>query len=179
MFIIFSSSIPISGDRSRTGEQLHVTQIITSIQLANILKSLEGQRAYFTKMLTQTVADTNVKSRLTLEPIQEVFGCDKIYKLDNRNLLINASYESMVRIRQEKAGIADPDKPFVSKKPKGNLSEPIGKCLLRRPDGSMLVRTYNVKHKNNNARWVRPDGSELTPNEVDRLKAEFLPPKKN
>ena len=47
--------------------------------------------------------------------------------------------------------------------------------LVRKADGSFNVRVYHVKHPDDSVRWLRDDGTELSPDLVARLKAEFLP----
>lgn len=151
---------------------MSATKILTKNQLADFLLSLEGKRAYFVGLTTQTIGRATKKSRTTLESFESVFGCREVFKLNETVALINASYEKIVRARREAEGVEDKENPFKSK---GTYGELLGKCLIRKPDGVMNVRTYGVKRATDKSFWVRPDGTILSDALVKRLKAEFLP----
>lgn len=148
------------------------TVLTPRLEIITLLESLTGKRAYFTRIVSQTKGRANKKSRVTDESFQSIFGCNEVWKLDDRTLIINADYASMVNRRRKEEGTHDAENPFKSK---GTYGEMVNRCLLRKLDGEMQVRTYNHHHRKNKSRWIRPDGSELPSQLVNRLKSEFLP----
>lgn len=145
-------------------------QTVNHESLQFLLKALDGQRARFARLESRTQGRATVKSRITQESFASVFGTDSVWKLDDRTVLLNCTYEQVVNRRRVQEG---KDADFKSEGTYGNL---IGKCLLRLDkDGSMQVRTYHVKHRHDKSVWVKADGTPLTPELVNRLKAEFLP----
>lgn len=139
------------------------------MDLVTLLQGLKGSRARFVRLESKTLARATKKSRATLEPFSTVFGCAEIYKIDSRNLLINAAYERVVNRRREASGL---DADFQSEGTYGAMD---GLCLLTREDGSKQMRTYHLPSKRDNSRWVKSDGTDLTEKEIARLKTEFLP----
>lgn len=145
-----------------------MSKIISYKDLEEILKGLEGKAAKFVRLHTRTIPAHTVKSRATGLSFAATFGCDEVYKLDERNVLINASYERVVNRRRKEEGLAT---DFKSEGTYGTL---IGKCLLLTNSGSMQVRTYHVKTWRDNSKFVKPDGTEFSPEQLKDLKAHFL-----
>ena len=146
--------------------------LLTNNDLETLLLDLQGKPATFVRLESKTKARATVKSRTTLEPFYSVFGTDTVWKVDSRTVLLNASYEKVVNRRREKEGL---EGDFESKGTYGNM---IGKCLIEKDDGAKNVRFYYIPRKDDVARWVRADGTLLSPDLVERLKKEFLPVQK-
>jgi hypothetical protein len=146
--------------------------LLTNNQLEILLKELEGKPATFVRLESKTVARANVKSRKTLEPFASIFGTDTVWKIDSRSMLLNVDYERVVNRRRVESGLA------ADFKSEGTYGKMEGKCILHSDKGDKQVRLYHVAHHNDNARWVRADGTELSPELVSRLKSEFLPERK-
>jgi len=145
-----------------------MSSILTYKDLENLLIGLEGQSAKFVRMHTRTIPAHTVKSRKTLKSFAETFGCDEVYKLDERVVLINASYERVVNRRRTEAGLA------ADFKSEGTYGELIGKCILKAKNGSTQVRTYHLPTHRDKSRFVKPDGTDFTPDQVKDLKENFL-----
>ena len=147
--------------------------LLTNSALETLLHGMEGKPAQFVRLETKTKARAIKSSRITSEPFYDVFKTDTVWKVDSRTVLLNAKYENVVNSRRAKEGVS------ADFKSQGTYGEMDGKCLIRKDDGAVNVRTYYMKNADDKAIWLRADGTELSPELVARLKAEFLPPKKS
>lgn len=147
--------------------------ILTNAALETLMLDPTIRKGQFIRLDSKTVAKTTVKSRKTLEPFALVFGTSKVYKINSRNVQLRCNYEDSVNGRREKEGKAG---DFQSQ---GTYGQVENDTLVRKADGSFNVRVYHVKHPDDSVKWVREDGTELSPDLVARLKAEFLPAPKD
>lgn len=143
--------------------------ILTNAALETLMLDPTIRRGQFIRLDSKTLAKATVKSRMTSEPFAAVFGTSKVWKINSRNVQLRVNYEKSVNGRREKEGL---DANFKSQ---GTYGEVENDTLVRKSDGSFNVRVYHVKHPDDSVKWVRDDGTELTPDLVARLKAEFLP----
>lgn len=145
---------------------------MTTKGLRDKLLELTGKRAYFVTIQTKTDARAKVKSRVTLEPIQQVYGTTTIYKVAKRRVLINASYEKMVLKRRAGEGIVDDSWKAGELK----WGHPVGqsKCLYQKDD-QFYLRVYQLKTGDLGTAYYRDDGTEITDEKLlARLPNEFL-----
>jgi hypothetical protein len=150
-----------------------MSKIISHAQLVALVESLSG-RARFAYIFSNTDARPNKKSRTTDESLFDVFGCNGIRKVNERNVIINLDYAKVVNKRRVKEGLpAD----FKADAAKGGALRHL--CLKRMDNGTDQIRTYTVAHKKDKAWYVKEGGADhgatLNEREVARLKAEFLP----
>lgn len=146
--------------------------VLTNSGLESLLLDLDSKAGQFIRLDSKTLVKGTVKSRTTLEPFASVFGTAKVWKINSRQVQIGLDYQKVVNTRREREG---KEADFKSE---GTYGEMETKCLLRREDGSFQMRVYHVKHPDDKVRFVRDDGTELSPVLVERLKSEFMPPKK-
>jgi len=136
--------------------------------LENLLIGLEGQSAKMVRMHTRTLPHLKKTSRKDSRTFPETFGCDSVIKLDMRVVLINASYERVVNRRRKEAGLS------TDFKSEGTYGKMIGKCILQANNGSTQVRTYHIPSWRDNCRYVKPDGTEFTKEQIADIKANFF-----
>lgn len=146
--------------------------ILTNAGLETLLLDPNLRKGQFIRLDSKTLARATVKSRLTSEPFAAIFGTSKVWKINSRQVQIGVDYAKVVNARREREG---KEADFKSE---GTYGEMEGLALLRMKDGGFQVRVFHVKHPDDKVRWVRDDGTELSPELVARLKAEFLPPHK-
>lgn len=147
--------------------------ILTNAALETLMLDPTIRKGQFIRLDSKTAARALVKSRKTSEPFAAIFGTSKVWKINSRNVQLRVNYTNAVNGRREKEGLED---NFQSK---GTYGEVENDTLVRKPDGSFNVRVYHVKHPDDSVKWVRDDGTELSPDLVARLKAEFLPAPKD
>jgi hypothetical protein len=143
--------------------------ILTNAALETLMLDPTIRKGQFIRLDSKTEARATVKSRTTSEPFAAVFDTSKVWKINSRTVQLRVDYQNAVNGRREKEGL---EKNFQSK---GTYGEVENDTLVRKPDGSFNVRVYHVKHPDDSVRWLRDDGTELSPDLVARLKAEFLP----
>jgi hypothetical protein len=138
--------------------------------LVKMDKENAGQKI---RMETRTKARAIQKSRDTLEPFASIFGTSTVWKITSSNYRVGCDYEKVVNAHRDREG---KEKDFKSEGTYGIMET---RTLLRKDDGSFQMRVFIDKDDVPVVRWVRDDGTELSPNLVSRLKAEFLPPRKD
>lgn len=143
--------------------------ILTNAALETLLLDPSLRKGQFIRLDSKTEARATVKSRTTLEPFASVFGTSKVWKINSRSVQIGVNYEDAVNRRLRKEG------EEANFKSEGTYGEVENNTIVRKADGSWNMRVYHVQHPDDTVRWVRDDGTELSPDLVARLKAEFLP----
>lgn len=146
--------------------------VLTNAALETLLLDPTIRRGQFIRLDSKTLVRGTVKSRTTSEPFASVFGTSKVWKINSRNVQLRVDYQNAVNGRREREG---KEKNFQSQ---GTYGEVENDTLVRKADGSFNVRVYHVKHRDDTVKWVRDDGTELSPALVASLKAEFLPQSK-
>ena len=147
--------------------------VLTNAALETLMLDPSIRRGQFIRLDSKTAARALVKSRTTGESFASIFGTSKVWKINSRNVQLRVDYQNAVNGRREREGL---EKNFQSE---GTYGEVQNDTLVRKADGSFNVRVYHVKHPDDTVKWVRDDGTELTPDLVSRLKAEFLPVQKD
>jgi hypothetical protein len=143
--------------------------ILTNAALETLMLDPTLRKGQFIRLDSKTAARGTVKSRITGEAFASVFGSAKVWKINSRNVQIRIDYENAVNGRREREGM---EGDFKSE---GTYGDVQNGTLVRKADGTFNLRVYHVKHPDDSVRWVRDDGTELSPALVARLKAEFLP----
>ena len=143
--------------------------ILTNAALETLMLDPSIRKGQFIRLDSKTLARGLVKSRTTLESFASVFGTSKVWKINSRNVQLRVDYQNAVNGRREREG---KEGDFKSQGTYGLVEND---TLVRKADGSFNVRVYHVKHPDDTVKWVRDDGTELSPALVARLKAEFLP----
>lgn len=146
--------------------------ILTHRELETLLLDPNLRKGQFIRLDSKTQARALVKSRTTGGSFATVFNSGKVWKINSRNVQLRVDYENAVNSRRDREG---KESDFKSK---GTYGEVENNTIVRKEDGSYNVRVYHVKHPDDSVRWVRDDGTELSPELVARLKVEFLPPPK-
>lgn len=147
--------------------------VLTNAALETLMLDPSIRRGQFIRLDSKTAARALVKSRTTGESFASIFGTSKVWKINSRNVQLRVDYQNAVNGRREREG---KEKDFQSE---GTYGEVQNDTLVRKADGSFNVRVYHVKHPDDTVKWVRDDGTELTPALVSRLKVEFLPVQKD
>lgn len=147
--------------------------VLTNAALETLMLDPSIRRGQFIRLDSKTAARALVKSRTTGESFASIFGTSKVWKINSRNVQLRVDYQNAVNGRREREGL---EKNFQSE---GTYGEVQNDTLVRKADGSFNVRVYHVKHPDDTVKWVRDDGTELTPDLVSRLKVEFLPVQKD
>jgi hypothetical protein len=148
--------------------------ILTTPDLEALLFKLDKENAgQGIRMESRTIARGRKTSSVTGESKWEVFGSENIWKISSQNYKIGQDYENVVNIRRDREGV---EGEFKSQGTYGNME---ARTILRMKDGSFQMRVFVEGTDKSKNRWVRDDGTELSPELVARLKAEFLPPRKD
>lgn len=148
--------------------------ILTRPDFENLLVKMDKENAgQKIRLESRTQARANKKSRDTSEAFASVFGTSTVWKITSSNYRIGCDYEKVVNAHRDREGL---EKDFKSQ---GTYGEMETRTLLRKEDGTFQMRVFVDKDDVPSVRWVRDDGTELSPALVSRLKAEFLPPRKD
>lgn len=147
--------------------------ILTRPELEALLIRMDKENAgQNIRMESKTVGRATKNSRTTGESFESVFQCAKVWKIASQTFQVGCDYEKVVNAHRAKEGL---EKDFKSE---GTYGEMETRTLLRKDDGSFQMRVFSNGVDASKNRWVRDDGTELTPDLVARLRAEFLPIRK-
>lgn len=146
-----------------------MSTILTYGELEKIMLSPELPKGQFIRLDSRTEAKATVKSRKTLESFEKVFGCQKVYKINSRQVQLKVDYENAVNGRREKEGL---EGDFKSQGTYGTVEN---NTIVRKNEDQWYLRVFHVKNPLDKVKWVRDNGEELTPDLVKRLENEFLP----
>jgi hypothetical protein len=145
-------------------------KIITEEDLLQLfLKKNKKSAMIFLK--TNAVQKTKKTSRTTSQTLQEVFGTEKIIKVSEIPVQINAIYENAVNNRLEKTG---EEKDFESGLLRYGKYVEDSRCLI--VDGEKkYLRVYQTNSKlGKESAYFKENGEEISGKLLETLKKDFL-----